>query len=127
MDCFEIVKKAFELKNIPYENIGGSTLATNLPNGRTFFVMCINDEIEIGLSRTNYYKRIDARRTTIAGRKSVSGIDHIEYNGTHGEPMFGTAIKAIDATVPEMSKALDDLLKNLNDAMDNFDKYLHLR
>lgn len=127
MDCFEMVKKAFEIKGIPYEEAGTDTLATNLTNGRMFFVMCVGDELEIGLSHPNFYKRIDARRATIAGRKSVSDIEHVEYRGTYGEPVFGTAVKAIDATVPEIATVLEDMLDDLNEAMDRFDRALHLR
>lgn len=127
MDYLEIVKKAFEMKGIPYEEVGPNTLATNLSNGRVFFVMCIGDEIEIGLSHPDFYNRIDSRRATIAGRKSVAGIKHIEYSGAHGEPMFGTAVKADDASAPEIATVLEDMLNDLNKAMDGFDRLLRLR
>lgn len=127
MDYFEIVKKAFEMKEIPYEEMGANTLATNLSNGRMFFVVCIGDEIDIGLSHPDFYNRIDARRATIAGRKSVSGIKHIEYSGTHGEPMFGTAVKADEASAPEIATVIEEMLNDLNRAMDRFDLLLRLR
>lgn len=127
MDNLEAVKAVFESWGSEYEVMGGNTIAVSLPDQRMFFVMCIGDQIELGLCRPDFYKRMDARRMTLAGRKAASKHPHIEFNGSGREPMFGTALESDGASVPEMSVAMKDLLKAMVDAMDEFDRALRIR
>lgn len=127
MDNLDAVKAVFESWDTKYEVLGGNTVAVTLPDQRMFFVMCVGDEIELGLCRPDFYKRMDARRMTLAGRKASSRHPHVEFNGSGREPMFGTALQCENANVPEMSVAMKDLLKSMVEAMDEFDRALRIR
>lgn len=127
MDNLEAVKAVFESWDSEYELMGNNTVAVTLPDQRMFFVMCVDNQIELGLCRPEFYKRMDARRMTLAGRKAASRHQHVEFNGSGREPMFGTALEVDNANVPEMSVAMKDLLKSMVEAMDDFDRALRIR
>ena len=53
---------------------------------------------------------------------------HIDFNGSGREPMFGAALESDSTTsVPEMSVAMKGLLKDMVEAMDEFDKALRIK
>ena len=128
MDNIEAVKAVFDSWDAAYDEMGGNTLAVTLPDNRMFFVMCVGDVIELGLCRPDFYKRMDARRMTLAGRKAAAKHPHIDFNGSGREPMFGAALESDSTTsVPEMSVAMKGLLKDMVEAMDEFDKALRIK
>lgn len=105
---------------LPLEERENGNFSTMVGDGRVLSTGFVLESIRMTLMKPGYYARADRRKTTLNGRKAAEA-NNVKYEQSLREPMFSVYIVLDDSNPEELKGAMEEILEDLQKAMDDFD------
>jgi hypothetical protein len=105
---------------LPMEERDNGNFSTMVGGGRVLSTGFVMGSIRMVLMKPGFYARADRRKTTLNGRKAAEK-NNVKYEQSLREPMFSVYLVLEDSNPEELKCAMEEVLIDLQKAMDSFD------
>lgn len=125
-DGFDTMEYRNAVRNIlidwgyPIEEKENGDFASLVGGGRVLSTGFVMKSVRMTLLKPGFYARADRRKTTLAGRKAAEA-NNVKYEQSLREPMFTIYLVFDESNPEEMKGAMEEVLADLQKAMDDFD------